>query len=153
MRFLAGKRHGAGSTPGGYSETIEAALGDAARQLRVGSRIVAVDAAPEDGDGEPARCERAPMGLAVDAAREAADHDDSERGEVTRQLARDLGAVRRAAAGADHGDRRESEDLRRTTAEMEPGRWIVELRQERWIPWAASRDGRMRHGESSGGTR
>ena len=53
IRLRAGKRHGAGSTPGSYSETTRPALADPTRELGVRRRVVAVDSAPEDGDGRP----------------------------------------------------------------------------------------------------
>ena len=79
MRLRAGKRHGAGSTPGAYSETIKPGRGDPARELRVRGRIVAVDAAAEHGDRRRAGLERAAVRLGVDAAREARDDDEPRR--------------------------------------------------------------------------
>ena len=77
MRLRAGNRHGAGATPGGYSETISPVCDDLARERRVRARVVAVDAAAEDGDRRAARLERAAMRPAVDAAREPRDDDDA----------------------------------------------------------------------------
>ena len=50
IRLRAGKRHGAGSTPGAYSETIEPGAGDLGGERRVRARVVAVDAAAEHRD-------------------------------------------------------------------------------------------------------
>ena len=83
IRLRAGKRHGAGSTPGAYSETTRPRSPIARRQLRVRGRVVAVDAAAEHCDGDAARLERAAVGLAVDAAREAADDDEPGCRELT----------------------------------------------------------------------
>ena len=49
--------------------------------------------------------ERAAVRLAVDAARHAADDDEPGGGELAAERARDVGAVRRARAGADDRDR------------------------------------------------
>ena len=130
MRLRAGKRHGAGATPGGYSETTSPPLGYLARELGVRARIVAVDAAAEHGDGRPLRFERTSMRPAVDAAREAGDDDDSGGGELTRERARDMGAVVAAAARSDDRDARPGEQLaRRRAAEEETRRWVADRRQ------------------------
>ena len=50
IRLRAGKRHGAGSTPGAYSETIRPRRAISRGELGVRPGIVAVDAAPEHGD-------------------------------------------------------------------------------------------------------
>ena len=78
IRFRAGKRHGAGSTPGSYSETTSPRLADPSRELRMRGRVVAVDAAAEHGDRRAAGFERSAVSLAVDPARHAA-HDDETR--------------------------------------------------------------------------
>jgi hypothetical protein len=65
IRFRAGKRHGAGSTPGAYSETTRPPRATVGK-LAVGGRVVAVDATAEDGDGDPARLERTAMSLGID---------------------------------------------------------------------------------------
>ena len=52
------------------------------------------------------------------AAREAAHDHDAGGGELPRELTGDLGAVRRADAGADDRHRGLRQDLRRPTAEM-----------------------------------
>ena len=54
----------------GHDQTT---LGDARRELGMGGGVVAVDAAAEDGDRQTAGVERAAVGIAVDASREAAD--------------------------------------------------------------------------------
>ena len=84
IRLRAGKRHGAGSTPGAYSDTISPRSRDPSRELRVRRRIVAVDAAAEDGDRErrPPRARRGAPRASI-AAREAADDDDARRRELT----------------------------------------------------------------------
>src|SRR5439155_22771140 len=83
---------------------------------RPGSRgprwVVAVEAAAEDGDRRPSRLERAPVGLAVDAAREAADDDDAGRRELQPDQPRDLFAVSGARARTDDGHCRPREQLR-----------------------------------------
>ena len=111
LRFRAGNRQGAGSTPGAYSETIEARAAIARRQLGVGGGIVPVDAAAEHGDGEAPGVERAPVRMAVDPACQAADHHEPGGGELAAEHPRDLGAVRRARAGADDRDRGAVEDV------------------------------------------
>ena len=57
---------GRGLDAGRVLRDDEARVGDAARELGVRGRIVAVDAAAEDGDGRPARLERPAMRLGVD---------------------------------------------------------------------------------------
>ena len=73
----AGKRHGAGATPGAYSATISPRRRDPARELRVRGRIVAVDPAAEHGDRRAARVERTAVRFGVDAACEPADDDEA----------------------------------------------------------------------------
>ena len=84
--------------PGGYSETTSAAVGDPARELRVRTRIVAVDPAAEHRDrqaagGERSRCaspsipRASPLTTTTPAAA-------SSRGEIARHLS----SVARAAA-------------------------------------------------------
>ena len=113
MRLRAGKRHGAGSTPGSYSETTSPSLADPPRELGVRGRIVAVDPAAEHGDGRASGLERAAVRLAVDPAREAADDDEAGGRELAAEAARDLRAVRRARARADDRDGRPREQRRR----------------------------------------
>ena len=86
----------------------QAALRDPGGELGVRGGVVAVDAAAEDGDGQPSGVERAPVRVAVDAAREAADDDEPGGGELAAEHPRDVGAVGGAAAGAD--DRRPRDD-------------------------------------------
>ena len=105
IRFLAGNLHGAGSTPGAYSETDEPGLANPRGELGVGCRVVAVDTAAEDCDRQPARLERAAMGLAVDSSREAADDDEAGPAELPAEHPRDLGAIGRARPRADHAHR------------------------------------------------
>ena len=81
----AGKRQGAGSTPGSYSETMRPPLVTIApRQLRVGGGVVAVDAAAEYCDRPSAGLEGPAVRLAVDPACEAADDDRPCRGRSSR---------------------------------------------------------------------
>ena len=78
IRLRAGNRHGAGSTPGAYSETIRPCAAISRCERRVGARVVAVDAAAEHGD-RLARFERTAMRGRIDPAREAGDDDDARR--------------------------------------------------------------------------
>ena len=72
------------------------------------------------------------MGLGVDAAREAADDDETRRGEVAAEAAGDLPAVRRAGTRADDRDGGSGEQLDVCrTAEKKPRRRIVD-RPEQW---------------------
>ena len=79
IRLRAGNRQGAGSTPGAYSETTSPLLADPGGELGVCGRVVAVDATTEHGHRWAVGLERATVGLAVDAAREAADDDEPRR--------------------------------------------------------------------------
>ena len=88
----------------------EAALADLARELRMRGRVVAVDAAAENGDGL-SRLERAAMRLAVDAARHPAHDDEPGCGELPPERAGDRAAVRRARPRADDRDRRPLEQI------------------------------------------
>ena len=117
IRFLAGKRHGAGSTPGSYSDTTSPPVcDDRARELGVGRRVVAVDATAEHCDGRPTRRERATVRLAVDAARHATDHDGAGGRGLRREEACDRPSVPGAGPGADDGDGRTVEELGRRVA-------------------------------------
>ena len=104
IRFRAGNRHGAGSTPLLVLGHDRSRLGDASRQLGVRGRIVAVDTASEHCDGRPAGVERSAMGLAVDATRHPADDDEPGCSEIPRERPCDRPAVRRARARSDDGD-------------------------------------------------
>ena len=106
IRLRAGNRHGAGATPGSYSETTAAGLGDLAGEFGVGARVVAVDAAAEHGDRATVCFEGAAVGPAVDAAGEPGDDGDAGGGEFAGEAAGDVGAVVGAGARAD--DRRRS---------------------------------------------
>ena len=102
-----------------------ATLADPARELRVRPRVVAVDTAAEDRDGLPARLERAAMGLAVDPAGKAADHDEPGAGKRARQAPCHLRPVGGAGARADDRDgraRRGSPAGRRGDAGVRAGR-------------------------------
>ena len=98
IRFRAGNRQGAGSTPGAYSETTSPVARILAASSAWDARVVAVDPAAEHGDGRAAGLERAAVGLAVDAARKAADDDEPGRGELAAEHPRDLRAVGGAAS-------------------------------------------------------
>ena len=75
MRLRAGKRQGAGSTPGAYSETTSPARGDLGGEGRVGARIVAVDAAAEHRDRRrPPRARRGAPRRRSPRARPEHDH-------------------------------------------------------------------------------
>ncbi len=111
----------------------EACVGDATRELGVRGRIVAVDAAAEDGDGRPVRLERPAMRLGVDAARQPAHDDKPGSRELPAQAAGDRGAVPRACARADDRNRRLGQKLGlRQAAEEESRRRIVDRSEERW---------------------
>ena len=113
IRFRAGKRHGAGSTPGSYSETTRPSLADPPRELGVRGRVVAVDPAAEDGDGSSAGLERAAMRLAVDPARHPAHDDETGGRELARERARDGAPVRRSTRARRRWRRRARRGARR----------------------------------------
>ena len=81
--------------------------------------IVAVDTAAEHGDRCAAGLERATMRLAVDAARETADHDEPGRRKLAAEHPRDLGPVPRAGTRADDRDRGLRQQLHRFSATEE----------------------------------
>ena len=94
-------------------------------------RVVAVDAAPEDGDCHTARLKGAPVRLSIHAASKSAHNDKPGCGQLAAEQSRHLRAVRRAGAGSDDGDRPLLEQLvRARTAQEQPGRRIVELAQK-----------------------
>ncbi len=68
------------------------------------SRVVTVDPAAEHGDGGAARFERAAVRLAVDPARETADHREPGRRKLAPEHPGDLRTVTRAGASADDRD-------------------------------------------------
>jgi hypothetical protein len=97
--------------------------------------VVAVDAAAEHGDRVAVPGERAAVRLAVDAARQTADDDETRCGKLAAELPRHLRAVRRARACADDGDGRPLEQLRIAgAAHEEPFGRIVDRAQQRWQP-------------------
>ena len=131
IRFRAGNRHGAGSTPGSYSETTSTGLADASRELGVRCRIVAVDTAPEHGDGLPAALERSAMRLAVDTACHPAHDDETGGSKIPRERTSDRPPVRRARARSDDRNRRPVEQSRlRRSAQEELRRGIVDRREQ-----------------------
>ena len=93
IRLRAGKRQGAGSMPGAYSDDDQARAAISPGQLAMRGRVVAVDAAAEHRDVTPARLERAAMRLAVDAARQPADDHKPGGRELAAERARDRAAV------------------------------------------------------------
>lgn len=100
------------------------------RERRVRTRVVAIDAAPEHGNGRPTALQRAAVRPAVDASGKPGDDDDTGRSEVAAKRPRDVGAVVRAAPGADDRDRPLAEELRlRSPAQEEPGRGVVDRPQ------------------------
>ncbi len=131
IRFLAGKRHGAGSIPGSYSETTSPSLTDPPRELGVRGRVVAVDPASEDGNGASSALERAAVRLAVDPTRHPADDDQAGGRELAGQRARDRPPVRGARSRTHDGNGRLSEQRDvRGTSRVEPRRRIVDRREE-----------------------
>ena len=72
---------------------------DPAREVAMRGRVVAVDAATEDGDRHSAGVERAPVSFAVDATRQAADDDEACRCELAGERPRDRATVRRSRPG------------------------------------------------------
>src|SRR5262249_21859543 len=89
------------------------------------------DPAAEDGDRHAAGFERSPVRLAVDPARETADHDEARRGQLATERARDLRPVARARASADDRHGRPFEQLNRAGAAEEETRRRIEDRRER----------------------
>jgi len=130
-------------------------LADARCELCVRSRVVAVDAAAEDGDSAAARVERAAVGLAVDATRHPAHDDDAGGGDLTAEGARDRTTVARARACTHHGDRDAREHVGLSGApDPQLARWIVDRRQQAGIRRvAASEPGEAHEPGSSRGER
>jgi len=115
IRLRAGKRHG-----------------DAAGQVAVRGRVVAVDPAAQDGDGQAARIESPAMGGAVDPAGQSAHDDEARGGELAAEHARRLRPVRRARPRAHDGHGRSVKELRLArAAEEETDRGIVDGSQQR----------------------
>ena len=109
-------------------------LDDAAGQVAMRRRVVAVDAAAEHGDGDAADVESAAVGLAVDPARHAADDDEPRRRQLAPERSRHGAAVRGARPRADDRDRGAGKQLgRRLTAQPERRRWVGNRPQERRI--------------------
>ena len=133
MRLRAGNRHGAGSTPGGYSDAISPLSADSARELAVRRGIVAVDPAAEDRHRRPAGLERAPVRLGVDASRQAADDDDCRRRRA------------RARAASPPATRRPSRPARRrrrrTSARAAPASEAPRRNRPGGGSWIAARSG------------
>jgi hypothetical protein len=98
----------------------------------VRGRVVAVDSTTEHGDGRTAGLERAAVGLPVDAARHAADDDESRRRQLAPERPRDVRAVRGTGAGADdrHDKTVEHFDLAVATKEQ-ARRWVEDRTQRR----------------------
>ena len=132
IRLRAGKRQGAGSTPGAYSETSKPDARDATRELGVSSGVVAVDAAAEHGDGDAVRLERAAVCLGVDAPCQSRDDDEACARELSPERARDRSAVARAGSCADDRNSGAGEQLGvAVAAQEEPRRRVVDRPQQR----------------------
>ena len=101
MRLRAGNRHGAGSTPGAYSETISPLARDLRRQRRMRARVVAVDAATEHGDRRPAS-QRAAVRGAVDRRARG----PRRRARLPRQVTRERRCDRRRRSASTRVRRR-----------------------------------------------
>ena len=130
IRLRAGKRHGAGSTPGAYSDTIRPCSPDPPGQLGVCGRVDPVDAAAEHGNRRPACLQRAPVRLAVDPTGQAAHYDEAGSCELPAEHPSHGGAVRRAGARADDGDGRPFEQHRiLVSSDEQPDRWIEDRGQ------------------------
>ena len=85
-------------------------------------RIDDVGPRSEHGDRGSAARERTAMRRGIDAAREAAHHDDAPRGEIGRQPFRDGEPVLRRGARTDQGDRGTLERSRRPARPEHKGR-------------------------------
>src|SRR5205085_9365110 len=66
---------------------------DSLRKLAMSRRVVPLDSAAEDGDRDRARLEGAPVRLAVDAPRQAADDDEARAAELSPNPAGHVGGV------------------------------------------------------------
>jgi hypothetical protein len=107
-------------------------LADLPRERRVRSRVVAVDAAPEDGDCDAVGFERTSVRFGVDPARETADDDRARGGEFAAEPAPDMRAVAGARAGADDRDAHTLQYVELClAANVENRRRIVNRAQER----------------------
>ena len=103
---------------------------DPARELRMRSRIGAVDAAAEDRHRLSARLECAAMRLAVHATRHPADDQKPCGCKLASERAGDVRPVGGARPRAHDADRRALEqDERRFPADEEPGRWVEDRGQ------------------------
>ena len=131
IRLRAGNRQGAGSTPGAYSETIQPRSRDRGGELRMGARVVAVDAAAEHGDrGPPAS--RAPRCASPSTPRASPLTTTSPAAASSRaERAGDLRAVRRARTRTDDRDGGPSAADVRAAAQEEARRRIVDRAQAR----------------------
>jgi hypothetical protein len=128
IRLRAGNRQGAGSTPGGYSETT-APDATIRRASSAWPRVVPVDPASEHSHRPSAALQGASVSLAVHASRQPAHYDEPNRRQLAGERPRHLGAVRGARARADDGD----SGLRQRAAvpaDEEVRRRIVQLREQ-----------------------
>ena len=149
MRFRAGKRQGAGSTPSSYSDTTRPSLADPPRELGMRRGIVAVDPASEDGHRDPTRLERSAVRLAVHTTRHPARHDQARGRELPPQRASDGAAVggARTRTHDRNGRLREQREIAASAREELP-RWVVDRREERrevLAPTSDSTHGVTRH--------
>ena len=146
IRFRAGNRQGAGSTPGSYSETIRPLSQIRRASSACAAGIVAVDAAAEHGDGDAAassapRCASPsiPRAMPLTTTSPAAASSRAER-------ARDRAAVGRARPRADDRDRRPREQLApRRAANEERRRRVVDRRRAAAGTPASRRRSRRTH--------
>ena len=117
--FLAGKRHGAGSTPGSYSETTSPVSQMRRASSACARRVVPVDAATEHGDRASTAVQRSAVCLAVDSARQTAHDDEPGSRELARERAGHRATVRGAGTRADdrHGRELEQSSVRRLPAD------------------------------------
>ena len=114
--------------------------------------VIAVDAAPEDGDRASAAGQSAAVRLAVHASGQTAHDDNPGGGQLQCELTSHLGAVGRAAARSDDGNRG-IEQSGCGAAHVEPLGRIVKLPQEMRIARITAPERRQLHAASSAGER
>ena len=145
MRLRRGKSWPRGVKPKRHLADEAAALADLALQLLVLGRIDVVEAAGEHGDG--AGVDRRLVRHAVDAARQARGDDEAGAADLVRELARQLGAGRRALSRPDDGDGRPQQEgdvalgveQRRRRLERGQRRRVLRLADEHELGAAALR--------------
>ena len=152
IRFRAGKRHGAARRPAGTRRREQARLADASREPRVAARIVAVDAAAENGDGRPPPAS-APRCASPSIPRARPLTTTSRRPRARARACGRPGPVReqlRAPTTATHGRVSRSGPF---AAQVNARGRIVELREQRRVRGVAPPDDRHVHPSSSVGER